>query len=1191
MCKIKNKKYKSPNVLYNLVDGLTPLFSKYDYFDLCRAIFAMNSFRSNRSELKFYLTLNETLRFCNRDGEIKIETYDQFYFFFNEIKKYYKFSCYVDKTVPDFGDVFIHYNGKLYPILLGTGYNNVYSLMETLYPSMQIVDKVDEMEKILLYLKKMINALRDNNVYDKDNCYGDFYLPSSSYFYSVKKYYTKINEIPYLLNKDGIIDSIHFIDYNDEFLPIFNSSIIIDAYNNALKYIVEEKKQIFSSFILNSVAINNFCGEKSYEKLITHVGVIEDLTSKKIFEEQICSTILFGNDRLLLLISEDDYNGNSLKKYIKKINILHKSDKLQFANFDSEKVGILQVNKEADITIVAYSFQPFLKKYQKKLKEKITQRHPFLDLIYYLCNAKRVDEIIDFIKFTNKNKSYVQRFENFSGVFDMWINSNKTIEQGALTFGSLLLDVYHSDFAIFEKFLDLKGYYPFDWPVDMFEYPTSWVINGVENGYKHIYSKAFDGYMGFIRTINGRTFFYSENLKIYKITEPQIELNHFKFISDIILEYIKVYENDLIKIGLFDYNVMTLVLQLDYAKSVDRTGFTRTKNKYVYSDAMKPNDYTVIIRFAVNIQTFMNDLKDAATRKIECQFLKEFFSCLLNIGFELTDLYKKLEDDENELKIFNSKGIIIEYYLSGKNIRQWPNLETFVNVRKKIAKICYEQNVTPGTYSKEETKQIVRKIQKPLVNYFEELVSQYDKTQLHCILLSYLAFFIHEKRVGIERYDFSNDQSLSLESRQNNAKIIVSKREEHKRYIKNILYLIETNLYVEHLDKTIELTQDNIDYLLAYSTWLVTLQDVSDMAHWKLSESSIKISYDYVLDTFLTDLEAEQQVEKNHRIYKNKEYIPKIPNKDDYFLEILKGFYIDTTYKYDWVISLAYSLSTQISEDFLKYEYLPDVIKIDVNKFKELFFKLFNEEIEASDINNMEKSLKFLICDTNALKTIDNNEHEILPIWEREKRNNRFDVKPLVILENEIIFSPIILYDWMKAFESGIFSMYPMYEIGLNNTCNAINNYSNACQKKMETEIADLFDKRKYIVFKELDFYKTISKDFPQELGGYDVIAIDVEGRTIWNLESKFIHKVGSIYEYANQQKGFFLQNKYDEKFQRRIDFLMNNYKILLEFKNLPKDDFIIKNYMVTNKVLECDVKIISFEIITFNELKEIVNN
>ena len=30
---------------------------------------------------------------------------------------------------------------------------------------------------------------------------------------------------------------------------------------------------------------------------------------------------------------------------------------------------------------------------------------------------------------------------------------------------------------------------------------------------------------------------------------------------------------------------------------------------------------------------------------------------------------------------------------------------------------------------------------------------------------------------------------------------------------------------------------------------------------------------------------------------------------------------------------------------------------------------------------------------------------------------------------------------------------------------------------------------------------------------------------------------------------------------------------------------------MVTNKVLECDVKTISFEIITFNELKEIINS
>ena len=167
--------------------------------------------------------------------------------------------------------------------------------------------------------------------------------------------------------------------------------------------------------------------------------------------------------------------------------------------------------------------------------------------------------------------------------------------------------------------------------------------------------------------------------------------------------------------------------------------------------------------------------------------------------------------------------------------------------------------------------------------------------------------------------------------------------------------------------------------------------------------------------------------------------------------------------------------------------------------------------------------------------------------------------------------------------------MYSMYEIGLTNTCEAISEYKEACEKQMEQETANLFNDEKFIVIKGLDFHKTINEGISQELGDYDVIAINKDEKVIWNLESKFIHKVGSIYEYANQQKVFFVQGKYDEKFQRRIDFLEKNYKILLEYNKIPFEEYSIRNDMVTNKVLEAEIKKIKFEIITFKELRDLI--
>ena len=180
----------------------------------------------------------------------------------------------------------------------------------------------------------------------------------------------------------------------------------------------------------------------------------------------------------------------------------------------------------------------------------------------------------------------------------------------------------------------------------------------------------------------------------------------------------------------------------------------------------------------------MADLKDANTRVVECIFLEEFFKCLEKIDIDISYLRKKLEYDKAKKKNFNSSSIAIEYYLSTNNIRQCPNLNTFVKVRKDNAKVCYENDVEPETYSKQETKDIVRKIQLPLIKHFEYIVSKYDKKQLHSILLSYLAYYTHKKRVDYFRYDFSNDTTLTNEARNTSAEIIISDRENIKDTLK-----------------------------------------------------------------------------------------------------------------------------------------------------------------------------------------------------------------------------------------------------------------------------------------------------------------------------------------------------------------------------------------------------------------------
>lgn len=72
-------------------------------------------------------------------------------------------------------------------------------------------------------------------------------------------------------------------------------------------------------------------------------------------------------------------------------------------------------------------------------------------------------------------------------------------------------------------------------------------------------------------------------------------------------------------------------------------------------------------------------------------------------------------------------------------------------------------------------------------------------------------------------------------------------------------------------------------------------------------------------------------------------------------------------------------------------------------------------------------------------------------------------------------------------------------------------------------------------------------------------------------------------------QKSVFIQHKYDERFQRRIDYIMNNIDRIIKVFGLSGTNYRVIPYMVTNKMFYSRYKPLSFEIISFSELQSIL--
>ena len=118
-----------------------------------------------------------------------------------------------------------------------------------------------------------------------------------------------------------------------------------------------------------------------------------------------------------------------------------------------------------------------------------------------------------------------------------------------------------------------------------------------------------------------------------------------------------------------------------------------------------------------------------------------------------------------------------------------------------------------------------------------------------------------------------------------------------------------------------------------------------------------------------------------------------------------------------------------------------------------------------------------------------------------------------------------------------------------------------------------------------------LNKSHPQWLGDYDVFAVDINNKSIWIVECKVIEKVATFYDMYRQQNRFFNEHKEDEKFQRRIDYLRENADQVIQ--QLGCTDYIgykVIPYMCMNKVLVSRCKKVTFPIVSYPELVEIIS-
>lgn len=1175
------------------------LLQTYKFEDVVKAIFCLNLWRKNRSALQQCLTLNMALDIGGNFGQTPIQSYSEFESFYKRISSSLPITGFEDYIVDDYGEVFINFEGKSYPVILGTGHQLVYATIRYLQTLADTTDHNEEFKTILEYVRTILMFTADTNIPNTDYEI-KFELPTEDFWNSIKLLFDnslfkqQCKDVSEIMDQQTLpIEMKHFTKYDDLLFPLFNTTILIDFYKILLLSQPADKVKQHVVRTIHSLLENtfNFSDDPPSRVLINPVIINRDSLQKLVSNELIFSVC--GKNTLVIAL-----DSSCAEETIKSINQARSKQKISVVEpyRRPNTPGSYGVEIDDDFEIIYMVIDPFTDITSHGTWLEVASKDfkcTALDALYLLGFSDDIEEVIDFIRYETAETMRVISFGGKSGIFFQWKNSNRQISSGAVEYSDMFADYNAAESYTISYFTNYLSEFPQN-DGGLFCDPLNWKVEHARLGYNRAFHKGCRGFGGEIKRIdNTVNVFLAKNVEHLCEQDFCQEFNTATKTMDEVNERLFArYAKELSSFEILQGRTlqMLFVPWIYSQQNYKSTLLKDSTRKLVYSDEYVSKD-GIIIRYSFDPVAFLDSIKDAPDRRGENEYFKELLLPLKKYSQEqYAILSHQLDEDSTRKKTVGVFHIEQDYYFSDMSLDTEITPISFAKTRKEIAKVCLASGVQPGDYRGKAATDVIRKMQTSIVTVFEDLISTFQQEDLHKRILNYLSVQQNGTIVNIKRYTaFSGlDEEVQQEFEQETRSI----REDYRRNTGTALYLLESNLAVSHIENAAKCSKADFEYLLAFADWLVVLQDAADTCFHIEFDLSISVDSEYKVDTIISEQASAQFGQMLLRKYSSKDYRIKNDQTDiEFFKQALEAFKQDTTIDLGLLVSLANYMQLGIVQDGIANEIYPNVFKVDLSVLINKFNGILEKPI--SDTQEIVKLVDFFTIDPASLKTLKGKPTDLLPIWEREKRNNCFTAKPILRIGNDCIFSPVSMHYVQTSWRSGITEWYPPYEIGLKNLCDVLAQWKKRYEDEMVQDIVQLFRYTNFdLVEPEIElYYRFPCDDYPEDLGDYDVLAISTERKEIWIIESKVLQKVGSIYEDQMQQKNFFYQGKYDEKFQKRIDYMTQNVSKVLDSLGVEKDQFTVVPYMVTNKLFASRYKKIHFPIISYSELQTLLNN
>lgn len=1157
-------------------ETLISYFKQFEIMSLSKAVYAITSWPSNRGYVGSVDTVNRCLlRVEENCGEKHIDTYDSFSSFFIEVRSIIEDTLrYYESFQVDTGEVKFLSNNNYKRIIVGNGSEDIY---ETCFFINDLVEHDIELKdiwkEILDYENNTISLIYNNNI---DNNY-EFSLPSEDYFENIKIIFHKLKNNQ-LYTFFSPIKSINMELYSfftpkngfPIFLPLMKE-VFIEVVEKCIKYQTMEDK-IFRTLI--ETLNNNYY---STYNLSSNFGYSIRINPETFYNTEIIlkNSIIIWHDQNIKIFLSSKIDKKNIDCLLGELAKEHPRISVDTAIGS----GMLNFSKETNVEIF-YIDCTHLSPSHPKFFTSINILTP-ATVIGIINGSSSIEEIVEFYNYlnhTNKNPIRVLASSGLLGYFQSWKDMDRLFIEGSANIQSIIMEPYTSVNRIIYQFSEEYRYFPFLLD-NKFPGIHFWNLNQESISDLSLESKS--------NSVIAEVF--CDKNKYIILRQFNSVLNDLGIDEN---QYVQSF-NEVVMNSLYEYKGLLLSSLSSKSLDINVVSDEIFKRNILYENYFESKYFEHVTVFSnqecqrvllkPKWNLIFNDNINSKNKEFENDLIIDLLSSILFKNKECLISNIKKSDDNKRKTLFTN--IEIQYFTNENYRFNSPDDISFKIVRKKISKIIKSLNLNPGIYQGMESLELIKTFRKKLHNDLQKSIKRLNLHRVHIKLtMEYSALILeidlHTKRLST----FSSDENLDELKLKEFREKTIELREKARRYKEIIEYLLEENLATNR-NVNRPPTDRDIKSMIAYSKWLMDFQNISDAIHhgagnWYALE---------ILDDFRIDIIETEQFEKDTQImsslkYKFRDYAERDYDYDSLmFNKFEENFFKDTGVQYsDLIITLVFLSRNDFVNIFLEND--TSISYINSLKTSIGFLTDIITEKEIIDVDKFIKALEFITIETDSI----HDKSGAIPVWEKKKRIHKISAQPILLISNELIYSPAAVYSLKSQWTDGIMNFTLPYNSGLDNTLKVLDEWKTFYEKKIVDDLFKLFSSPRYLAYKDQELYKLDKKgNHPRDLGDYDLIVIDLEEKVVQLFEVKYMRMSFTIKDsIGGDQETYFTGRKAKAlQFVKRTEYFEDNFKTILQ--NLGHEyEFTIEKYFITNKNIRSLFRDYPFQIMSFNEFK-----